>query len=164
MYGYGRQRWALGFGRPWTPAVRAIILACVAAYVVQLLLSHTAVPGLLALDTAHPLQVWRAATYLFLHGGVFHLLFNMFAVWMFGSELEERMGTRRFLVYYFVTGVGAGLSVTLLDLLFARQSLVVGASGAVFGLLVFDRILEELREVESARSRGLMRKSAPLAS
>jgi len=136
MYGYGQRSWSLGFGRPWTPAVRAIIIACGAAWLLQLLLGGTGIPRLLALDTAHPLQLWRPLTYLFLHGGLFHLLFNMFAVWMFGSELEARLGTRRFLVYYFATGIGAGLTVTLIDLLLGRTSLVIGASGAVFGLLL----------------------------
>ena len=53
------------------------------------------------------LQVWRIVTYLFLHGGLFHLLFNMLALWMFGVELERSWGSRYFLKYYFVCGVGA---------------------------------------------------------
>ena len=125
-----------GFGRPWTPAVRTIILACGGAYLAQLLLARTAVPDLFALDTARPFEAWRWATYLFLHDGPFHLLFNLLAVWMFGSEIEERLGTRRFAAYYLVTGVGAALTVIGVDLALGRASLVVGASGAVFGLLL----------------------------
>ena len=54
--------------------------------------------------------VWQLVTYLFLHGGIWHLLFNMLTLWMFGSPLERDWGTRRFLKYYFICGIGAGLS------------------------------------------------------
>jgi membrane associated rhomboid family serine protease len=79
---------------------------------------------------------------MFLHGGVFHLLFNMLALWMFGTELERLWGTRYFLKFYFVTGIGAGVLTVLFSLLpfgFARQlegSIVIGASGAIYGLLL----------------------------
>ena len=56
----------------------------------------------------HRLAIWQLVTYLFLHGGVLHLLFNMFTLWMFGITLEKEWGTRRFLKYYFVCGIGAG--------------------------------------------------------
>jgi membrane associated rhomboid family serine protease len=88
------------------------------------------------LDTSHPFQIWRYVTYMFLHGGPFHLLFNMFALWIFGSDLEDYFGGRKFLQYYFFTGIGAGLTVAALDLLTGQRSFVIGASGAVFGLLL----------------------------
>ncbi len=126
-----------GFGRPWTPAVRALILACGGAYLAQLFFGRAfPIVDLLALDTARPLEIWRWATYVFLHGGVFHLLFNALAIWMFGSEVEERLGTRRFALFCAVTGVGAALSVILVDRLLGRASFVLGASGVVFGLLM----------------------------
>ena len=56
------------------------------------------------------LWVWQLGTYMFLHGGLFHILFNMLALWMFGTELERIWGTRYFLKFYFVTGIGAGFS------------------------------------------------------
>ena len=137
---YGSPSYAgpsLGFGRPWTPAVRALILACGGAYLAQLLLGRAfPIVELLALDTARPLEIWRWATYAFLHGGVFHLLFNALAIWMFGSEIEERLGTRRFAAFCAVAGVGAAFSVILVDRLLGRESLVLGASGIVFGLLM----------------------------
>jgi membrane associated rhomboid family serine protease len=86
--------------------------------------------------------VWQIATYMFLHGGVLHILFNMLALWMFGTELERMWGTRYFLKFYFVTGIGAGALTVLFSLLpfaFARQLFyanVIGASGAIFGLLL----------------------------
>jgi rhomboid family protein len=79
---------------------------------------------------------------MFLHGGLFHILFNMLALWMFGAELERIWGTRFFLKFYFVTGAGAGLLTVLFSLLpfgFARQlygSVIIGASGAIYGLLL----------------------------
>src|ERR1035438_8714385 len=55
------------------------------------------------------LAIWQLATYLFLHGGVWHLLFNMLTLWMFGATLERDWGTRKFLKYYFLCGIGAGV-------------------------------------------------------
>ena len=77
---------------------------------------------------------WQIVTYLFLHGGFMHLLFNMFALWMFGSDIERLWGTRRFLIYYFFTGIGAGV----LTVLASPNGVIptVGASGAVYGLLL----------------------------
>ncbi len=54
-------------------------------------------------------RVYQIITYMFLHGDFWHLFFNMFALWMFGKPIEERFGTRRFLIYYFVTGIGAAV-------------------------------------------------------
>ena len=126
-----------GFGRPWTPAVRALILACGAAYLAQLFFGR-ALPlvELFALDTARPLEIWRWLTYALLHAGPFHLLFNALAIWMFGSDVEERLGTRRFVAFCASTCAGAAVSVILVDRLLGRESLVLGASGVVFGLLL----------------------------
>lgn len=82
---------------------------------------------------------WQLFTYMFLHdpGGFTHILFNMLALWMFGKDLEAVWGTKRFLQYYFVCGVGAGLCVVVLNLLFGSlDSRTIGASGAIYGLLL----------------------------
>ena len=55
--------------------------------------------------------IWQLVTYMFLHGGALHILFNMLGIWMFGVELERRWGTRFFLKYYAVTGIGGGAHV-----------------------------------------------------
>jgi membrane associated rhomboid family serine protease len=89
-----------------------------------------------ALDTSHPLQLWRYATYLFLHGSPMHLFFNMFALWIFGSDMEDFFGSRRFLQYYFFTGIGAGLTQAVFNLLTGQHVPVIGASGAIFGILL----------------------------
>jgi len=98
--------------------------------------------GLVPTDVLHQFWVWQLATYMFLHGGIFHILFNMLALWMFGAELERIWGTRYFLKFYFVTGIGAALLTVLFSTLpfsFAQQvqhSIIIGASGAIYGLLL----------------------------
>ena len=102
---------------------------------------------------AQDFRFWQPITYMFLHGGFQHLFFNMFALWMFGRILEYDMGSRRFLVYYLICGVGAGLCNLGVNWLEYRHLLAtypaevvlrrwgdlvvtVGASGAVFGVLL----------------------------
>jgi membrane associated rhomboid family serine protease len=84
-------------------------------------------------------MVWQLVTYLFVHdtGTLWHILFNMLSLWMFGAPVEEAWGTRRFLQYYFVCGVGAGICVVLVDLLIGHPYLrTIGASGAIYGVLL----------------------------
>jgi membrane associated rhomboid family serine protease len=86
--------------------------------------------------------IWQPVTYLFLHADFFHILFNMLGIWMFGVELERMWGTRDFVRYYGITGVGAAATVILVGLLpFAAtadtySSITIGASGALYGLLM----------------------------
>jgi membrane associated rhomboid family serine protease len=137
--------YAFGPGR-WTPAVRAIILTNGVVFLATLVMPQLIV-GLLGLSPQDVLtsgRIWEPATYLFVHSprSFGHVLFNMLAVWMFGVELERRWGTVAFAKYYFVTGIGAGLTTVLVSLLpFAATAPVyytttVGASGAVYGLLL----------------------------
>ncbi len=79
---------------------------------------------------------WQILSYMFLHGGLGHLFFNMLALWMFGMELENNWGSRRFLIYYIVCGVGAGITNLLVAPLLGQLAPTVGASGAVFGVLI----------------------------
>ena len=83
--------------------------------------------------------VWQLVSYMFLHdpGGFWHILFNMLTLWWFGADLERLWGTRRFLQYYFLCGVGAGLCVVAANLAFGNiHTATIGASGAIFGLLL----------------------------
>ncbi|MFH1223205.1 MAG: rhomboid family intramembrane serine protease [Pseudomonadota bacterium] len=82
--------------------------------------------------------VWQFFTYMFVHGGVFHLLLNMLMLWMFGVELYKLWGTKFFLKYYFICGVGAGITVVLLSFITPSTMMVptVGSSGAIFGLFL----------------------------
>src|SRR4029077_19523859 len=128
---------------PMSTALKALIGANVLMFVAQLL--FPIVTDLLGLHPAWVLRylwVWQLATYMFLHGGIFHILFNMLSLWMFGTELERIWGTRYFLKFYFVTGIGAGALTVIFSLLpfaFAQQvqhSVIIGASGAIYGLLL----------------------------
>ena len=79
---------------------------------------------------------WQLFTYMFMHGGFAHLFFNMLALWMFGMELENTWGSRKFLIYYLLCGLGAGIANMLVAPLIGQLAPTVGASGAVFGILV----------------------------
>lgn len=93
----------------------------------------------------HGFLIWQLVTYLFLHGGFFHILFNLLALWFFGVELENLWGTRRFLIYYFVCGIGAGISDLLFTPLFTTPLPTIGASGAIYGvLLAFGMLFPEV--------------------
>jgi len=120
-----------------------LIGANVVVFVAQVLFPIvTALFGLHPALVIHSFWIWQLATYMFLHGGVFHIVFNMLALWMFGAELERTWGTRYFLKFYFVTGIGAAVLTVLFSLLpfgFARQLQdvnIIGASGAIYGLLL----------------------------
>ncbi len=80
--------------------------------------------------------VWQLVSYMFIHADFTHLLFNMFALWMFGRQLEYDLGSQRFLLYYLLTGIGAGVLNLLVMSLTGDYGLTIGASGAVFGILL----------------------------
>ncbi|MDH4199342.1 MAG: rhomboid family intramembrane serine protease [Spirochaetia bacterium] len=80
--------------------------------------------------------IWQLFTYQFLHGGVFHILFNMLALWMFGSELEERWGSRRFLQFYLLSGTLTGLIIFFFNFSMGYNFPTIGASGTLFALLL----------------------------
>ncbi|MFN3325907.1 MAG: rhomboid family intramembrane serine protease [Bryobacteraceae bacterium] len=95
--------------------------------------------GLIPRAVFQLLAVWQLFTYMFLHSpfGFGHILFNMLTLWMFGTSLERTWGTRRFLQYYFLCGVGAGVCVVIGNLLFGTlDTRTIGASGAIYGLLL----------------------------
>lgn len=126
----------------WTRAVKILIIATVITFVVQLIAGR-AFTQLFALKPAEVLyggRIWELGTYLFLHdpGSILHILFNMLGLWMFGSELEQVWGSRQFTKFYFVCGVGAGIVMVLLYLLFGGNPMVatIGASGAIYGILL----------------------------
>src|SRR6185369_4175377 len=82
-------------------------------------------------------MVWQVFTYMFVHFGLWHLLFNMLALWMFGMAIEQAWGTRRFLKFYLLCGIAAGVCVLVANVLVGDwRTPTLGASGAVFGLLV----------------------------
>jgi rhomboid family protein len=148
--------YAFGPG-PITPAVRAIIAANVVVFLLTFVAPGPMIAffGLSAESVIEHGRVWQLGTYLFVHSPrvLTHILFNMLAVWMFGVELERRWGTRAFTTYYFITGVGAGLTVLVIALLpfgWAAPTYYVptiGASGAVYGLLLAWAMIFPHREI-----------------
>jgi membrane associated rhomboid family serine protease len=135
---------AYSFGPgPITPAVKWIIVANIGVFLVSQI--FPAIIEIFGLSPELVLErgwVWQPVTYLFLHGDLMHILFNMLGIWMFGVELERRWGTRFFLQYYAVTGLGAAATVIAVGLLpFAATAstyiaTTIGASGALYGLLM----------------------------
>lgn len=134
-----------------TPAVTNLLIANIVAYLATMLLDKLQIYGLFALfPTGSPFfEWWQPVTYMFLHGDFTHLFFNMFALYMFGRQIEVDLGTKRFLIYYFVCGVGAALvqlgiaqidianlSDTPIALDYYLCTPTLGASGAIFGLLL----------------------------
>lgn len=79
---------------------------------------------------------WQLVTYMFIHGGFWHLFFNMLALWMFGMELENTWGSRKFIIYYLMCGIGGGITNLLVAPLVGQAAPTIGASGAVFGVLI----------------------------
>ncbi len=124
---------------PVPPTVKALIIANVVIYAASLLIGHYEITARFAVVPSRvvglePIGLLSLFTYQFLHGGTWHLAINMLLLWMFGSELEERWGSRFFLKYYFLCGVGGGLTYSLLSL--GQNAPSVGASGAIYGLLM----------------------------
>ena len=119
--------------------VNKIIIANVIIYLLQkMLFPH--VDQLFALTprlVVEKFYFWQLATYMFLHGGFFHLFFNMLITWFFGSTLESVWGSQKFLKYYLTCGIGGGV----LFMIFNFNGAVYGASGAVFGLYIAYGIL-----------------------
>jgi membrane associated rhomboid family serine protease len=134
--------YAFGPG-PVSPAVKWIIIANIVMFVASLI--YRPIVDYLGLTPQLVVKkgwIWQLGTYMFLHGGPVHILFNMLGVWMFGTELERLWGTKFFCRFYAITGVGAGLTVVAVGMLpFAATystyvSTTIGASGALYGLLM----------------------------
>src|SRR3954462_8007337 len=128
---------------PISTTLKALIAVNVAAFLVTAFAPGLKdYLGLVPTLVLHQFWVWQLVPYMFLHGGIFHILFNMLALWMFGAELERIWGSRYFLKFYFVTGIGAAVLTVLFSLLpfgASQQlynSIVIGASGAIYGLLL----------------------------
>lgn len=123
-----------------TPAVKFLLIVNVGVFVFQTVIGAsleqqlTFYFGLVPPLVLQNLYLWQLFTYQFLHGGLFHLLFNMLAVWMFGCELERRWGSNFFLRYFFVTVIGGGF----LNTVFLPTQMVpsIGASAGVYGILL----------------------------
>jgi len=124
------------------PATTALIAANVAVFLLQGLAPQLIVPSALwplatsGMNIGASFAPWQLVTYAFLHGGLLHLAFNMFALYMFGGALERVFGTRRYLTLYFVSVLSAAATQLVVAMLTGAIYPTIGASGGVFGLLL----------------------------
>jgi membrane associated rhomboid family serine protease len=126
------------------PITRALLIANVAVFLLQMLTGDLLVRPFALWPTASPqfpsapsFEIWQLVSYGFLHGSLTHLLFNMFALYMFGGEVERLLGPSHYLQYYFTCVVGAALAqLVVMSNMNLPPLPTVGASGGVFGLLL----------------------------
>lgn len=133
---------------PLTPAVKALLIANGVLFLAQVAVpALTTFGGLTPAAVIESFWLWQPFTYMFLHAGLTHLVFNMLALWMFGVELEKLWGTEAFARFYLFCGLGAAATTTVAALLpfgfadFLYITPTVGASGAIYGLLAAFGIL-----------------------
>jgi membrane associated rhomboid family serine protease len=150
-------------GSYFPPAIKTICIACVAVFILQELsasLFHEAGVrfwtfglGLVPYAAVFGFRIWQPFTYIFLHGGILHILFNLLYLCMFGADLERAWGSRKFYTYFFVCGVGAGVVDIIVKLLLdphGRGTALVptiGASGAIYGVLLAVAVIMPHRQV-----------------
>ena len=127
-------RFSFGYGL--TPVIKKLMIIMGAVFLLQTLVSSgiNLYLGLVPILVWKSYFLWQLATYIFLHGGFSHILFNLLALWMFGGELENYWGSRKFLGYFFFCGIGAGICTVVFS---PFQFIpVIGASGAIYGILL----------------------------
>lgn len=127
-------RW--GYGQSSMPeGTKILLIANGIGFFLQLLTGSvlTRFFGLVPRLAWSHLHIWQFVTYMFLHGGMMHILVNMYMLWLFGSEIERMWGQRAFLKYYFIAGIGAALFYTLVNPFSSIP--MIGASGALYGVL-----------------------------
>src|SRR6266702_3898129 len=120
-----------------TPWVRRLLVANLLVFLIQsTLLTSPSFVGAFGFSPAHAWQYpWTFITYMFLHAGIPHILFNMLMLFVFGSSVEDRMGGRMFVLFYLLCGIGGAASSFILRQL-VHVSQIIGASGAVLGVAV----------------------------
>ncbi len=119
-----------------------LLIVNVAIFVLSILSDHIVGPflsnfALVPVEVVRQLAIWQLVTYMFLHAGFGHILWNMLALWMFGAEIERLWGTAKFLRFYFACGIFAALTVVACAYIFGGIGIAtVGSSGAIYGILV----------------------------
>jgi len=131
----GQIRFGFGDGY-FTPAVRHLMFANGIIFLFQAVIGKTLIYwfGLHPVHVFEKFYIWQFVTYMFLHGDFIHVLLNMFILWMIGCEVERYWGDKEFLKYYFICGVGAGFFHLIFNI--SSPVPVVGASGAIYGILI----------------------------
>lgn len=118
------------------PATQLLIVINVVVFLATMSLGNALVVPLALWPIGPGFMPWQPVTYAFVHGGLTHLLFNMFALYMFGSDLERVWGTRRYLTYYGICVLSAAATQLVFSAITGSPNPTVGASGGVFGLLL----------------------------
>ena len=136
MKNYYYQRPYFSIGPTMTPIVKRLLVITGSVFFLQKLVGYEInfIFGLVPTSIWHDYYLWQLGSYIFLHGGLFHLLFNLFALWMFGCELERYWGKKIFLKYFFITGVGAAICTVLITPGLSIPT--IGMSGAIYGILL----------------------------
>jgi membrane associated rhomboid family serine protease len=129
-------RYRFTFGSGLSPMIKNLMIIMGAVFLVQMFVDSSIERflGLVPFRVWTEYYLWQIVTYIFLHGDVSHILFNLLALWMFGGELENYWGSRKFLVYFFFCGIGAGICTVLFSPY--QRIPVIGASGAIYGILL----------------------------
>ncbi len=138
-----RLRYIRNYSDSFPIGVKWLLIVNTAVFFITLLAEQLGVDKplrLLALvpqTVIHSGTVWQVFTYMFLHSGIWHIFFNMLTLYWFGPDIERTWGMQRFLKYYLICGVGAGICVVLAEWIFGFSgNRTVGSSGAIYGLLL----------------------------
>ncbi|HOO70567.1 MAG TPA: rhomboid family intramembrane serine protease [Spirochaetota bacterium] len=145
------------FGGPITPVVKNLLIINGVIFLIQQF-AQLFMPGFLESvfglsheGLVYQFRVWQVFTYMFFHGGFFHIIFNLIALWMFAGELEMLWGSRLFLRYYLISGLGAGIFIACMNALvfqrYGASPVTIGASGAIYGILLAYGVTWPNREV-----------------
>lgn len=153
MTNYYQPRGIFGFNL-FPPVIKNLLIINAAVFFVQIIMENIIFNGIPAsyilnkwfalnpilvhdpFGSSFNFQIWQLVTYQFMHGDFSHILFNMFALWMFGAEIENIFGSKKFLIFYLLAGVSAGLlHLFLSPLLGSSPAFTIGASGSVFGVM-----------------------------
>lgn len=131
---YQQYRFSFGYGLP--PTIKKLMIIMGALFLLQMAVDFriNIMLGLVPVLVWKKYYLWQLITYIFLHGDVSHILFNLIALWMFGGEIENYWGSKKFLFYFFFCGIGAGICTVIIS---PYQFIpVIGASGAIYGILL----------------------------
>ncbi len=152
-----RQNVNFRFGGPITKTVKNLMIINGAVFLIQQFIGLfipnviESVFGLHHIGLFYEFKIWQPFTYMFLHGNWLHIIFNLIALWMFAGELEQRWGSKIFLKYYMFSGIGAGVFISIMNFIvyskFGHSPITIGASGAIFGILLAYGLTWPNREV-----------------
>ena len=149
---------SIRFGGPLTSGVKKLLIINGTIFLIQQIMGLVSDSGIseVLFGLSHEgfinrFMLWQPVTYMFLHGGWIHIFFNLLGLWMFGGEVENYLGEKRFIKFYILSGLGAGLLIALMNyyvyIRFGFSGVTIGASGALYAILIAYAMLWPDREV-----------------